>query len=100
MFRVIDSRGSGKTKKLMLKAKETNGAIICANPIALSEKAKAYGIIGIEFVSYSDFIEDHLDEWEEDKIFYIDELEMFMKRLTQHYCYKNSIAGYTLSEDD
>ena len=99
MFRVIDSRGSGKTKKLMLKAKETNGAIICANPIALSEKAKAYGIIGIEFVSYSDFIEDHLDEWEEDKIFYIDELEMFLSYVHSATRVQGKLCGYSLSEE-
>ena len=29
MYRIIDARGSGKTSRLMLLAKETNSALAC-----------------------------------------------------------------------
>jgi hypothetical protein len=32
MYRIIDGRGTGKTSRLMLLAKENNGVIVCANP--------------------------------------------------------------------
>ena len=54
MYRIIDSRSSGKTSRLMLLAKETNSAIACYNPPAMRQKAYAYGITGIEFIPYSD----------------------------------------------
>ena len=40
MYRIIDGRGSGKTSRLMLLAKETGAAIACSNPWAMAEKAK------------------------------------------------------------
>ena len=49
MYRIIDGRGTGKTSRLMLLAKDTNSVIACANPYAFEQKAKAYGIIGIDF---------------------------------------------------
>ena len=56
MYRIIDGRGTGKTSRLMLLAKETNGTIVCGNPKAMREKALAYGIVGIDFISYNDFL--------------------------------------------
>ena len=56
MYRIIDDRGTGKTSRLMLLAKENNAVFVCANPNSMEYKAKAYGISGITFVSYGDFI--------------------------------------------
>ena len=38
MYRIIDGRGSGKTSRLMLLAKETGAAIACSNPWAMAVK--------------------------------------------------------------
>ena len=57
MYRIIDGRGTGKTSRLMLLAKENNGVIVCANPQKIREKAEVYGIIGLEFISYKEFME-------------------------------------------
>jgi hypothetical protein len=57
MYRIIDGRGTGKTSRLMLLAKENNGVIVCANPQKMREKAEVYGIIGLEFISYKEFME-------------------------------------------
>ena len=40
MYRIIDKRGSGKTSRLMLLAKETGATIVCSNPDAFKYKAK------------------------------------------------------------
>lgn len=90
MYRIIDTRSSGKTSRLMLLAKEQNGIIACADPRALQVKAAYYGITGIDFISYEDVIGHHYD-----KPIFIDEIEIFLK--TQ--CNRN-LLGYTLSNED
>ena len=90
MYRIIDGRGSGKTSRLMLLAKEHNGVLVCAAPYSMATKARAYGLIGFDIISYSDFIEHNYDE---SKPCYIDELEQFVKFI-------GNFAGYSLSEDN
>ena len=75
MFRIIDGRSSGKTSRLMLLAKETDSAIACSNPSAMRQKAYAYGITGIDFISYSDLFNG---SWDGNVL--IDELEEFVKQ--------------------
>lgn len=92
MYRIIDSRGSGKTSKLMLLAKENNGVLVCANPYAMEAKARAYGLTGFSIISYHDYINDIYD-YSKTKCF-IDELEEFVKYLG------NDLSGYTISCED
>ena len=93
MYRIIDERGSGKTGRLFLLAKENNGIIACANPHAMRVKAERYGILGIDFISYSELLEQG------PKItgnIFIDELEVF-----EQYAIRNmsGFMGYTLSKE-
>ena len=90
MYRIIDSRSSGKTSRLMLLAKETNSAIACMNPHAMRAKAHAYGITGIDFISYSDLFNGGWDG----KVL-IDELEEFVKQYVDA-----TITGYSLTNED
>ena len=90
MYRIIDSRSSGKTSRLMLLAKETNSAIACMNPRAMQTKAYAYGITGINFISYSQLFNG---EYEGDVM--IDEMEDFVKQYID--C---KLTGYSLSNED
>ena len=92
MYRIIDSRGSGKTSRLMLLAKETNSKIACSNPIAMRQKAYAYGITGIEFIPYSDLFNGSIDP--DDNIM-IDEIEVFLNNYVD-----GKLTGYTLSNED
>lgn len=92
MYRIIDSRGSGKTSRLMLLAKETSAKLACSNPSAMRTKAYSYGITGIDFISYSDLFSGHIAPT--DKVM-IDELETFVKEYID-----GSLVGYTLSEED
>ena len=91
-YRIVDGRGTGKTSRLMLLAKENNALFICSNPDAMRYKAKAYGIDGIEFVSYGEFF--HHYRGEAGKKYVIDELENFL-RATMFY--NIELIGYTLS---
>ena len=90
MYRIIDSRSSGKTSRLMLLAKETGAAIACSNPSAMRAKAYAYGITGIDFISYSDLF---TGGWN-DKVL-IDEMEDFVKQYTDA-----DLIGYSLTNED
>jgi hypothetical protein len=92
MYRIIDNRGSGKTSRLMLLAKETGSTIVCANPYAMRQKALAYGIVGIDFISYSDLLSG---EYKDTKVM-IDEIEVFLS----NYICENNLTGYTLSTED
>ena len=92
MYRIIDNRGSGKTGRLMLLAKETGSKIACNNPQAMRQKAYAYGITGIDFIPYSDLFNGIIDST--DKVM-IDELEVFIREYID-----GQLTGYTLSKDD
>ena len=90
MYRIIDSRSSGKTSRLMLLAKETGAAIACSNPSAMRAKAYAYGITGIDFISYSDLF---TGGWNNKVL--IDEMEDFVKQYTDA-----ELIGYSLTNED
>ena len=90
MFRIIDGRSSGKTSRLMLLAKETDSAIACSNPSAMRQKAYAYGITGMDFISYSDLFNGG---WDGNVL--IDELEEFVKQYVDA-----KVTGYSLTNED
>ena len=95
MKRILDLRGSGKTKRLMLLAKENDYIFVCFSPYLMQDKAYRYGITGIQFVSYSDFLNKHFDS-----PYVIDELEPFLRYTLSEKGYNTKMAGYTLSVDD
>lgn len=99
MVRIIDGRGTGKTGRLMLLAKENDAIFVCSNPKAMEQKAHAYGITGITFMSYTDFISvAHARHWH--CKFVIDELEQFALIAGRVIGSGNECIGYTLSEED
>lgn len=91
MYQIIDSRGSGKTSRLMLLAKENNGVLVCSNPEAMKAKARAYGLVGFDIISYYDYFQHNYDYG---KMVFIDELELYVRSLG------NNVSGYTLSIED
>lgn len=93
MIRIIDNRGTGKTSQLMFFAKEYNAIFVCSNPSAMKAKARAYGIDGIDFVSYSDFIHNYDPDIQS---YVVDELEEFIKSI---FSSGPQLIGYTLSEE-
>ena len=91
MYRIIDKRGTGKTSRLMLLAKEENAIIACSNPNAMKIKAEGYGIIGLNFISYYDYVNGNYPKGS--KVF-VDELDFLVKSLG------HNLSGYTLSNED
>ena len=89
MFRIIDKRGSGKTSRLMLLAKETGATIVCSNPEAFAYKAKAYGLEGLKFMSYDNYF-SHVCE---NKVL-IDEMDGLLQTMDPN------IIGYCLTPED
>lgn len=88
MYRIIEGRNTGKTSRLMLLAKENNAIFVCANPPAMRYKAEQYGLSGIEFVSYHDFVTNMYEG-----NYVVDELEGFLRAIMG----ENNLVGYTLS---
>jgi hypothetical protein len=92
MYRIIDNRATGKTGRLMLLAKEHNAIIVCKDPNHMRDRAYAYGITGIDFMSYGEF--HNYSRTKVDKPILIDELDMYLKYI------ENKIIGYTISNED
>ena len=96
MYRIIDGRSSGKTGRLMLLAKDSNGTIVCSNPRAMQQKARSYGITGINFISYSEFLTKHGASIGN---YYIDELEGFIQYVQRNAGIAGDFEGYTISQE-
>ena len=94
MYRIIDGRGTGKTSRLMLLAKDLGATIVCSNPHAMEQKARAYGIVGIDFISYSEFTPEKRAG--ATGKYLIDELEAFLDHI---FRYETKVVGYTISEE-
>lgn len=91
MYRVIDKRGTGKTRQLLEEAKANNGLVVCEHPEAMRQKAMAYGLGVINCMSYADYYSDIFQKY---KTVYIDELEKFL------LAFDTRISGYTLTNED
>ena len=94
MYRIIDNKASGKTRRLMEIAKENKAIFVCSNPRAMETKAHAYGIVGIEFIDYFTFLDD---KGKEPANYVVDEIEMLL-----HYMFgmNRNLTGYTLTNGD
>ena len=92
MYRILDGRGTGKTSRLFLLAKEQNAWIVCFNPSIAESQAHAYGLDGINFISYRDFYNKRYPAGTK---FLIDELEEYISLMSER-----NLIGYTLSTND
>lgn len=90
MFRIIEERGTGKTRRLIEEAHKNNGVILCLSPERMKEKAMAYNIPFANFASYDNFL--YYSTNTDKRPIYIDELEIFLSRY--------NVAGYDMSIED
>lgn len=89
MIKIIDNRGTGKTGRLLLLAKENDGIVVCKNIEKMRTRAYDYGLVGISFMSYEDFDFSYFY----DCPVYIDDIDEFL-------LFKNKdIKGFTVSEE-
>lgn len=103
MKRIIGDQSSGKTRQLMEYAKANNAIFVCENRYAMESKALAYGIVGLQCMSYYDFLEDysqqHRGEYYQMPAFVIDELERFVTYTHIGYNWQ-SFLGYSLTVNE
>lgn len=90
MERIIDSRGTGKTRKLMEYAVANDAVFVCGNPPAMERKAHDYGIFGLRTMDYQDFAIELANQPK----YVIDEMEEYLK------FYDSGLIGYTLTNED
>lgn len=96
MYRIIDGRGTGKTGRLMLIAKENNAVFVCSNTKAMETKAHVYGLTGILFMSYHEFNKVIREKSYLDRNVVIDDLEDYI-----NYTLGTALkfVGYSISEE-
>lgn len=88
MIKIIDKSSTGKTSNLFLLAKENNGIIVCKHPESMIVKAHSYGLKGIDFISYDEYI-NSMYRQDNTRPIYIDDMSEFIK------AYDKNISGYT-----
>lgn len=86
---IIGESSSGKTRKLLEVAKETNAVVVCWNPEAMRVKAQNYGFYGLEFYRY-----DEIQDLREGRNIVVDELNEFFK-----YALNLKLDGFNMSTD-
>ena len=95
MVKFIDSRDSGKTRKLLSSCCEDPKALfVCAHPYRVLDKCRAYGIPCVEAIGYDEYIKalEKKDSILDNRNIYIDEIEKFV-------CTFSKLHGYSLSLD-
>lgn len=88
---IIGSNSSGKTRKMLEEARNNNAIVVCRNPYSMEDKAKSYGIFGLEFISYEDIHHSPIYN----KKIAVDELGDFFR-----YCYGAKLDLFTMTVDD
>ena len=56
MEKIIGGQGTGKTRELIRIAYEKNATVVCETPDRMVEKMHAYGYVGIQCISYAEYI--------------------------------------------
>lgn len=86
---IIGENSSGKTRKMLEKAKESGAVVVCKHPLHMQSKANSYGIYGLEFISYEDVIKGYIIDG---KKIAIDELGDFFA-----YCFGVELDSFTMT---
>lgn len=87
---IIGTNGSGKTRKMLEGAKKSGAVVVCKHPLHMQSKSNAYGIYGLKFVGYDEFIGNILYG---EKVA-VDELSEFVK-----YCFGVELDAFTMTID-
>ena len=87
MIKIIDGNGTGKTRRLMEEASANNGVFVCDNVERYKEKARAYGILGLEIVSYTDLCTHK----------YSPEKSIFINKIDEYLAATSGVAGFSLA---
>lgn len=93
MYRVIDKRDTGKTKKLLKECVYNEGVFVCRHPERVQEKCIAYGL---DFTKIKDVYShaNFIKRYKGSDPVYIDELEKLVLNLVP------SMNGYSITAED
>ena len=90
---IVRENSSGKTKELLMFAKENNLLVVCRDVAAMERKARAYGIYGLGFISYEEIARNNRiynGSLELNVPFVVDEVESFLS-----FLFANDCRGFT-----
>lgn len=91
MLKIIGRQDSGKTRQLLQNVSSNSKAlVVCSNPNRMADKARAYGLYGINFISYTQYLNNIKSFLNND--IYIDDLDLFLG------CLDYNIRGYNVNE--
>lgn len=96
MFRVFDKQSNGKTKKLLVFAKQNNCTVICSFPSRMQDKAIRYGIGSINCISYEEFLTQYVEHRLEKLDYVIDEPEKLLILFFQNGA---TLQGYDMTTE-
>lgn len=88
---IIDANCTGKTRKMLEAAKESGATVVCKYPLHMQDKANSYGIFGLDFVSYEEFLDSNFFN----KKIAIDEIREFMMN-----CFGVELDSFTMTVDN
>lgn len=85
MEKIIGGQGTGKTKELIAIANAQNAVIVCETPDRMVEKIHGYGYVGIECISYEDYIAIGADKAnaQPGKKYVVDDIEGFLYHISK-----------------
>lgn len=90
---IVRENSSGKTKELLMFAKENGLLVVCRDAAAMERKAQAYGIYGLGFISYEEIARNNRIYSGSLKLnvpFVVDEVESFLS-----FLFTNDCRGFT-----
>ena len=76
MIKIIGEPGSGKTKQLMKLCFNEKATFVCKNPESMMVKAHAYGLVGLNIISYQEFL---IDSTFNENNAYLDDIDEFLE---------------------
>ena len=87
---IIGENSSGKTRAMLEEAKKSGAVVVCKHPLHMQSKANAYGLFGMEFVSYDEMNADTICG----KKIAVDELGDFFE-----HCFGVELNSFTMTID-
>ena len=89
---IIGGNSTGKTRKLLEIAKESGAIVVCENPSAMLSKAHAYGIVGLHYIGYEQYMSCVSVD---NDLFVVDEIGKLM-----NYWTHGRLHGFTMTVDE
>lgn len=88
MYKIVNGKGTGKTKALLVKAADEGAIVICADPDKMRERALRYHLLDIDIRSYDEF---SLELGTKEDV-YIHDIDYFLR-----VWFGNQVKGYTMT---